>query len=397
MLAYTFYESDNRVRRYAETLAQEGCQVDVIALRRNKEQAKKERIKDVMVYRVQDRVKNEKFKLSYLIRLLKFFYTSFVFLTKRHLSERYDLIHVHSVPDFEVYAALVPKLTGAKIILDIHDIVPEFYSCKFKTSEQSLIYKCLLLVERLSIAFSDHVVISNHIWEKRLISRSTRQEKCTTIMNYPDECIFGNCESHRNEKKLILIYPGTLNWHQGLDIAVEAFERIKDRAPQAEFHIYGDGPAKDNLESMVKKYHLEKRVMLKGAVPIDEMAKLIACADLGIVPKRNDSFGGEAFSTKTLEFMQLGVPIILSKTKVDDFYFDDSIVKFFTPENPEDLADAMLELIENEQYRRELAINAYRFVSNHRWGIKKDIYLNLVNDLMGTAEEHKKHLGLNVT
>ena len=49
------------------------------------------------------------------------------FLTQEQFRDGYDLIHVHSVPDFEVFAAAYPKLTGTKIILDIHDIVPEFY------------------------------------------------------------------------------------------------------------------------------------------------------------------------------------------------------------------------------------------------------------------------------
>ena len=47
------------------------------------------------------------------------------------------MIHVHSVPDFLVFAALVPKLLGARIILDIHDILPEFYASKFGASKDS--------------------------------------------------------------------------------------------------------------------------------------------------------------------------------------------------------------------------------------------------------------------
>ncbi len=44
-------------------------------------------------------------------------------------------------------------------------------------------------------------------------------------------------------------------------------------------------------------------------------------ADLGIVPKRAAGFGDEAFSTKILEFMALGVPVIASETQIDRYYF----------------------------------------------------------------------------
>jgi len=70
----------------------------------------------------------------------------------------------------------------------------------------------------------------------------------------------------------------------------------------------------------------------------------MASADIGVVPKRADSFGDQAFSTKIFEFMALGVPVIVSRTQIDSFYFDDSVVKFFDSKDEESLAEAMLEL-----------------------------------------------------
>src|SRR5712692_5090300 len=170
MVAYSFYEKDNRVRRYAETLAKRGDHVDVIALRQEG-QTSKDIIEGVHVFRIQRRVVNEKVKLTYLVRLLLFFLRSAAFLTREHMMRCYDVVHVHSVPDFEVFAAFYPKIRGSKLILDIHDLVPELYASKFKTSQDSLIFKMLLRVERMSAAFSDHVIAANHIWEKRLRER----------------------------------------------------------------------------------------------------------------------------------------------------------------------------------------------------------------------------------
>src|SRR5205814_1689564 len=133
---YTFYESDNRVRRYAETLIKAGNEVDAIVLRRQGQKAY-EIIEGVQVHRIQERVKNEKTPLTYLKRLVTFFLLSTWALTRRHLKARYDIIHVHSVPDFEVFSTLISRLMGAKIILDIHDIVPELYASKFQVDRKS--------------------------------------------------------------------------------------------------------------------------------------------------------------------------------------------------------------------------------------------------------------------
>src|SRR5579872_3072451 len=171
MVAYTFYERDNRVRRYAETLARRGDSVDVVSLRSEEQSAEKQIINGVRVFRIQSRVKDEKNKFEYLSRLLLFLARSMYFLTRNQIVYCYDLIHFHSVPYFEVFAAWYPKMVGSKIILDIHDIVPEFYASKFDKSRTSLTFKLLIAIERVSALFSDHVVIANHIWEKRLQER----------------------------------------------------------------------------------------------------------------------------------------------------------------------------------------------------------------------------------
>jgi glycosyltransferase involved in cell wall biosynthesis len=316
---------------------------------------------------------------------LRFFFRSAVLLTRKHLQRPYDLVHVHSVPDFEVFAALVPKLMGARVILDIHDIVPELYCNKFKVNNDSPVIKALVLMEKASTGFSDHTVISNDLWRERLIARSIAREKCTSILNFPDDRLFCYSGCSKSHEKTVLMYPGTLNHHQGLDIAVKAFAQIKDQAPCTEFHIYGEGPAREELADLIRRYGLQDRVFLKNTVTLDEIVGIMARADIGVIPKKDDEFGGEAFSTKTLEFMTLGVPIIVARTRIDRFYFNDSMVKFFEPGNVDDLAAAMLAMTNDKPMRDRLAVAGAAFGYLNRWDLKKEMYLNLVDGLCRKA------------
>jgi glycosyltransferase involved in cell wall biosynthesis len=104
-------------------------------------------------------------------------------------------------------------------------------------------------------------------------------------------------------------------------------------------------------------------------------------ANLGVVPKRKDNFGDEAFSTKILEFMAVGVPVIVSDTRIDKFYFDSSTVKFFRSGDVEDLSRCMLEMIENPRERQQQVENATRFVKTVDWSAKQHEYLDLVESL----------------
>jgi len=389
MVSYSFYESDNRVRRYAETLVKQGYRVDAVALRREGQPGGEVMIDGVRVFRVQRRVKNEKSKFVYLCKLLFFFLRSMFILTRQQIKQRYDLIHVHSVPDFEVFAALYPKLTGSKVILDIHDIVPEFYVSKFNISPNSLTFKLLVAVERMSTAFSDHVIVANHIWQKRLQERSVKQSKLTTILNFPDTRMFTRRGRNRSDSKFIILYPGSLNYHQGLDLAIRAFAIIKDEVPDAEFHIYGSGEQRDFIKSLIASLRLQNSVFLKGSLPLDQIPLVIENADLGVVPKRKDSFGNEAFSTKILEFMSMGVPVIVPDTAIDRHYFNDSVVKFFRAGDEKSLADTMALLIRRPDLREGLARNAAEFVKRYVWDENQAIYVAVVESLLHSGSNQR--------
>jgi glycosyltransferase involved in cell wall biosynthesis len=310
-------------------------------------------------------------------------------MSKLHRGRKYGLIHVHSVPDFLVFSALIPRLSGARVILDIHDILPEFYASKFKVNQSSVEFGFLKRLEKWSIAFAHHVIIANHLWYERLVSRSLTREKCTPICNYPDLRYFHPHPRTRTDGKFIMMYPGTLNWHQGLDVAVRAFAKIVDRAPNAEFHIYGDGPTRSKLADLAQDLGLNGRIHFYDPKPLRDIVQVMSQADLAVVPKRAESFGNEAVSTKILEFMALGIPVLQSRTKVGTYYDTESRVRFFESENVDDLAECMLLLIGDPQLRQRLVASALEYVKENNWMVQKHVYLELVDSLTGLVAQRE--------
>ena len=79
--------------------------------------------------------------------------------------------------------------------------------------------------------------------------------------------------------------------------------------------------------------------------------------------------------------MSAGVPVVVSDTKVDRYYFNESVVKCFRPENEDDLANCMLQLIRNQELRSRLTRKATEFVRRYDWNLNKNKYLELVDSL----------------
>jgi glycosyltransferase involved in cell wall biosynthesis len=381
MVAFATYDGNSRIQQYANALVRRGDSVDVICAERG------EPVRNdggVHIYSVQSKNPEGGALLSYLWHVFMFLIRSTWTLARMHRRNRYDVIHVHSVPDFLVLAALIPKLSGARVILDIHDILPEFFASKFGTGKNTIILKMLILVERMSIALADYVIIANPIWEQRLLSRSVSSKKLMSMGNHPDPTIFFWRPRERHDGRFIITYPGSLNWHQGLEIAIRAFAIVTREAPEAEFHIYGQGAMRPDLERLAHELGIEKGVKFNDYVPTPEVARIMSESDLGVVAKRSKSvFGTEAASTKIMEFMSLGVPLVVSRTKIDSFYHTDERVKFYDDDSPEELAKAILLLRNNPALRQQLSENGLIYARENGWDKKKESYLAIVDKLAG--------------
>jgi glycosyltransferase involved in cell wall biosynthesis len=388
MLTYSFYSSDNRVRRYAETLARRGDQVCVFSLG-SEEQVRSgqwETLNGVKVRHIQSRSRNETGKWSYASRLARFFFRALKNLGPKNLPGGCDLLHVHNIPDFLVFAGLRLKWHGTPIILDIHDIVPELYESKFNARHWSILAAGLRLIEKCSCGFADHVIIANHIWKETLLGRSVTPEKLTALVNNVDLDLFMPQARTRTDDRIVLLYPGSLNYHQGLDIAIDAVKKLVDEIPKLELHIYGTGPTLPALKEQAKRLGIEQHVLFLPGVTLEKIPSIMANADIGLVPKRAEGFGDQAYSTKIMEFMSQKLPVVLSRTRIDSLYFNDSVVAFFKSGDADDLARAIRKVAGDPLYRSELAARGFAYAKANSWETMRNVYLDVVDRLTMTAE-----------
>jgi glycosyltransferase involved in cell wall biosynthesis len=377
MIYYTF-SRDPILLREAEALAERDHEVDIICL--GKEGLGKEKYSD----RIEKRKFNEKGIIAYLWKYTRFFILSSYLVTVLHLRKTYNLIHVTSPPDALVFTSLFPKLFGAKVILDIHDIMPEFFARKLGFGDNHWVVRFLKWIEKMSAKYSDHVITVTDIWKDTLVRRSVPESKCSVLLNAPDTKIFHNNANPKKQdrnknEKFTLLYPGNLDF--GVDTLIRAMQIIIREVPNISLEIYGDGSKRANLMKLASEKSVHKFVNFNKPVPAADLAKIMQNVDAGIDTMKGGGFFGEVLSGKSLEFLAMGVPVVISRTKATQHYFDDSMVMYFEPEDHEDLARAVVELYKNPKKRIELVNNAKRFNEIHNWDRYKMVYYNIVDSL----------------
>ena len=384
IVVQNYYEIDPRVQREADALTEFGYQVDVLALRYSQHPQKEYSSNNVRVFTISVEKKRAG-KLSYIAEYLLFFILVSFRLAQRSLKQRYHIIHVCTPPDFLVFATMIPKLLGAKIILDIHDVMPEFYSTKFNVPEDHWIIRIIKLQEKLSTRFADYVITANELFKEILISRGLFSSKVTVINNLPDENIFRGGKDFKwprsNQHGIKLIYTGTIGERHGLQTAIKGLALLVDHIPDIHLQIVGNGDYKSELIELTHSLDLEKYVSFNSPVPLEEIPDLLLNSDIGICLQEG-KFNEIAFPTKVPEYMSMNLPVVVSETRITRLYFDPEMVVFVPPADPEVFASNIRELYENPAATMTLIMNAQQFSSKWSWKTEKLKYLNVINSLV---------------
>ena len=380
------YDIDPRVRRKAEALVAAGYTVDVLALRA--EGGKKTYTLNGVNVRTLSLGKKRGSLARYFYEYAAFFLWTFIRVPWQMLTRRYAVVDVNSLPDFLIFAPVVARWMGAKLILDLHEITPEFYMSKYGIAENSRTIRLLTYLEKISVRFADRVLTINAPIEDLLVSRGLDRSKSTIVMNAVDEARFSASPSStpalaaRDGQKFVMMYHGTLTSIYGLDIAIEALALAHHDMPGAELWILGSGTEKDGLAKLAEARGLTSKVRLVGQVPATEIPGWLSQCDAGILPIRRDVFLDFAFPNKLPEFIIAGKTVIVSRLKAIRHYFSEESLAYFEPNNPADLAKRMVLVYNDPPLRARLKAQASQEYVPIRWSVMKNRYLDLISQVV---------------
>ena len=393
------FPRDPRVSREVTALAQAGHDVDLICAMWPG-QPRIERLGRIWVYRLPI-TRRRGSPLRYLFEFCTFHVAATLLAGALHLRRRYDLIQVNTIPDSLVFAAILPRLFGARVLLDLHECMPEFFATKYAVSARHPLVRLLGMIEQTSIRFADAVITCTEPMRRRFVERGAAPEKVAVILNSSSEETFDPDlfpPSGPSAERFIVLFHGTLEERFGPDLAIRAVALLKDEIPGLHLRIFGDGTFRPTLESLVSTLHVEGNVSFsQGYVPLSELVAAIASADAGIVPTKRDAFRDLTHANKMFDLIAMRKPAIVSRTQAVEAYFDDSSLQLFTSEDEHDLARAIRALHADPALRERLVQKATDVQRPYRWIHQRKRYLDIVEGLASgpDARAHTRALATN--
>ncbi len=396
-ITFDWYPFDVLVRRTAEAAASAGYVSDIICTRKPGQRT--EEICDgVQVHRIP---MSRSFGRSLSFTILEwiiFLVRAGTKVTQLHLKQRYDVIHVHNMPDFLVFSALIPKLLGAKIILEIQDVSPELMAVKAQGKLRKLVVRLATWQEQVSTLFADHVITVGWPFEHLLLKRGIPAQKITIILNSTDPNIFRasrrteiSTEVPSEEHPLIVMYHGTVADRNGLDIAIRAVAKARQVVPYLRLDIKGRGEAIPSLKLLAQELGISEYVIFSDVCPPnDELIDFLLHGDIGIIPYPSDGFMDLLLPTKAYEYAWMQRPMIASNTLAIRSMFRPESIMLCEPANVDSFATAIIDLYQYPEKRRRMVDEAAKDYTPYRWEVMAERYQKLLLTLAKKERKEEK-------
>jgi glycosyltransferase involved in cell wall biosynthesis len=387
MVTFSAFPFDPRPRRTIAALVGEGAMVDLICLG-NENEDRREILNGVNVLRIP--LKHpRRGKFEYAFRYAAFILISSAIFAARSLVRRYDLVYVHNMPDILVVSSLIPRALGAKVVLDLHDPMPELMMTIFGVPEDNRSVQWMKRLEKWSIGRTDLAITVNIACKRIFSSRSCPPEKIAVVMNAPDSQIFpfrATGSEVFGEKEgsqpFVIMYHGSLVERNGLDVAIEAMARVREAIPRAELRIFGPStPFLERMMEVARTKNLHESVRYLGSRRLEDLVTEIDNCDLGVIPNHRNTFTEINTPTRIFEYLALGKAVIAPSTSGIQDYFSKESLLFFEPGDPGDLARQIEYAFSHPREVHEIVRRAQQVFLKHTWARERETLVDRVSGI----------------
>ncbi len=316
---------------------------------------------------------------------LKRFYSHYIFAknVKKYLEKSKnnpDIIYC-AVPSLDVAKVVsnFAKKNNVRFIIDIQDLWPEAFKMVFNVPVISnIIFAPMERLANKIYSKADDIVAVSDTYVKRAIKVNQKCDKKLTVFLGTDLDYFDKCKNkdklEKDKKNLEIAYIGTLGHSYNIKNIIDAIAILNQKEIEnIKFVIMGNGP----LEQEFKNYAIEKNVTCEftGRLDYEKMIPRLCEADISVNPIKKGA--AQSIINKVGDYAAAGLPVISTQecTEYKKIVEDYKIGYNVQNDSPEEIAEKILELYNNEELRKEYGKNN-RYLAEEKFN-RKTNYLKI--------------------
>ena len=360
---------DRRVWQQSCALRDAGYEVVVICPQMRGFNESEEVIDDIQVYR--HWISEEAGEVGGFLReYSSALWGEFKLLWKAWRRHRFDIVHLCNPPDLLFLVAAPYKLTGTRIIYDVHDICPEMFEAKF--GKRGLLYWAVRAAEWATHFFADVVIATNESVRNIALSRGGQVPDNVFVVRTAPKITDTRAEPEpalKKTRKHLVSYVGVMGNADGVRYIIEAAHHLVNISGRddIQFLLMGSGPEYDKLVALRNELGLIDFIDLPGRVSNEFLFTALQTMDLGVSSDPINPYNDHCTMNKVLEYMTFAKPQVMFDLKEGRFSAGDAAR--YVPENSaQALGQAIADLLDDPEERERMGrLGHERFHSLLNW------------------------------
>lgn len=306
---------DRRVWQEAVSLRRAGFGVTVICPKKKMYTKSSEQLEGVQIYRYSMLYDADKATIGFFIEFICCWLATLRLAVKAYVHEPFQAIHACNPPDTYFALALLFRPLGVKFIFDHHDLCPEMYLAKGR-AKKGLLYRGLLLLERLTVRCADAVIAVNQSHHDIAISRDEIESNKVTIVRSGPPRLWSEvqalCPEFKKGRRFLVVFLGEMGSQDGIELLLRAIRHYADSYPkEVLFTLIGGGPEQPRMKDMAHQLGLDDWITFTGRVSQEKVLwQFLATADLCIAPDPLTEYGDLSTTNKIIEYLAFGKPVV---------------------------------------------------------------------------------------
>lgn len=261
-------------------------------------------------------------------------------------AKRFDVIYSYPPPTVGLAAAAIGFVRRRPFVLDIQDLWPESV-LKSGMAGTGRMGSLLSLLCNFVYRRATRIVAQSRGIAAKLVERGVPADKIDVIFNWADEEAaqpLGTCDLARFgfESRFNVVYGGNLGVLQGLDTMIRAAHLARDRVPDLQLLLIGNGMERDALIALRDQISADN-VRIEAGVPRNQIGDVFAAADVLAMHLIDDPLFEVTIPQKTQFYLAMGKPVLIGvRGEAWSFVTEAGAGIATEPGNVEAMAEAMV-------------------------------------------------------